>query len=96
MATKKNTQRRHVPYMVIASLFAAGKSMAEIAHATRIKSEKADPTHYVRAILSGMRSRGFADPKHKGQRLKLDGKKLVVMTAKKTAKQQTKAVAGGK
>lgn len=71
------TKTHAIPYLTIASLYAAGKSMAVIAKAVHLQRKGTDdPTHYLRAILSRMRTQGFSDGK--GQRLQLKGKRLVI------------------
>lgn len=62
MATKKAEIRTHnpIPFAKIAKMYTEGKTMQQIAKAVNRFNEKSpDPTKPVRAIISGMMTKGY-------------------------------------
>jgi hypothetical protein len=70
-ASKKNTSRRSIPYIQIAKMVQAGADALTIAKKIGRVNDGEDKTHTVRAIISGMRTRGWKDESGKLQRLKV-------------------------
>jgi hypothetical protein len=87
--TKKKTARRAVPYDLIAKMAEAGDDVLTIARRIGRVNPGGDPTHTVRAIISGMRTKGWKNESGKLQKLKVERlghtKKKAPKKGKKTA-----------
>jgi hypothetical protein len=106
-ASDKNTSRRSIPYVQIAKMVQEGADALTIAKKIGRVNDGEDKTHTVRAIISGMRTRGWKDESGKLQRLKVarvgrveKPKKAKKKTAPKhsanaTTQQDGKTLAGG-
>lgn len=90
-AAKHTSGRKPIPYDVIAKMAEQGADALSIAKKIDRVTPGEDPTHSVRAIISGMRTRGWRDDQGRTHKLKVErvGKaKTTQIRQKKTAKKQ--------
>jgi hypothetical protein len=71
-ATKKTTERKPIPYALIAKMVEGGTACMAIAQKVGRVNDGDDPTHTVRAIISGMRTRGWKDEQGKLRKLTVE------------------------
>jgi|SRR5579864_5826297 len=81
-------KRRSTPYLKIRDYYYQGLSDLEIAQKTGTALKGKDKAHYLRAILSSMRLRGFID--ETGKRKYLETRKEVRKMAAKKSKSNKK------
>lgn len=87
--TKKKTARRAVPYDLIARMAEAGDDVLTIARRIGRVNPGGDPTHTVRAIISGMRTKGWKNESSKLQKLKVERVGRTKKIAPKKGKKKT-------
>jgi hypothetical protein len=88
---KKTAGRRAVPYDLIEKMVDAGADALTIAKKIGRVNKGDDPTHTVRAIISGMRTKGWKKASGKLQRLKVERVGHTKKTAPKKGKKKTAA-----
>jgi hypothetical protein len=69
---KKTAGRKSVPYDLIAKMAQEGADALTIAKKINRVNAGDDPTHTVRAIISGMRTKGWKNASGKLQKLKIE------------------------
>jgi hypothetical protein len=86
---KKAAGRKSVPYDLIAKMAQEGADALTIAKKINRVNSGGDPTHTVRALISGMRTKGWKNASGKLQKLKVERvghtKKMAPKKGKKTA-----------
>jgi hypothetical protein len=90
----KLNARRAIPYVVIARMAQVGASALTIAQKVGRVNKGDDKTHTIRAILSGMRTKGWKDENGKLQKLKVSrvGQKKDKTSAIKPQKAKKKTI----